>query len=255
MKKLPLFLFVGAIAFLVYALVYLKDGNITIKTAKNKTAKTTKVDKSTKSTKLDKAKRFDKIEVEGAFHVDVTYGSEEKVEIEAPNYIKKRIKVRVRSKTLSFELDKNKSLTSAGKVKVHITTAKLNGFNISGASSIKLNNTLKDDSFTIETSGAASFRGDVKVSSAEIELDGAASMKLTGTADDASLELSGASKLRGFDFKVGTLNVDLSGASSTKLAVSKSITGDVSGASSLEYDGGGDVKGLDVSGAGSARKR
>lgn len=221
-------------------MVYWKDGNVKIP-----------LGKSTEAKIVDE---FDKIQVEGIFEVDVTYGSEEKVEIEAPEHIKNRIKMKVKSKTLYFELDKNRSLTAAGKIKVHLYTEKLNDFNVSGASSIRLNNTLNDDTFTLECSGAASFKGDIDVSKAGIEMDGAASVKLSGTADEANLELSGASHLKGFDFEVKGLKVDLSGASSTKVGCLNSLNGDVSGASSLNYEGNPTTNNVSVSGAASSER-
>ena len=248
MKKLPLFLFIAALIVLMYVLFFSKDGTIKIPISqKSETSETTTSSRSTLG-------EFDKIEVTGVFHVDVTYGSEEKVEIEAPAHIKKRIKMKVQSKTLSFELDNNGSIYMAGKVKVHITTAKLNGFNLSGASSIHLNNPLKDDSIDILASGAAVFSGELYVQNADVKMDGAAKMNLSGQAYKGNVEMSGACELRDYDFEIATLDVNLSGASSMHISGVQSIVGDISGASSLNYKGSPVVKQLAVSGASKIRQ-
>ena len=184
MKKLPIFLVIGAIALIAYSMVYLKDKSFTIKASKTTAKEPRKVDE------------FDKIEVDGIFEVDVTYGSEESVIVEAPDNIQKLIKLNVKSGTLIVELDKNASVNSSGGFKIHIKTAKLNGFDLSGASSITLNNSLKDNYFMIESSGAAYFKGDIDVEKATIELSGATNVKLSGTATAANLDVSGASHLK-----------------------------------------------------------
>jgi len=54
---------------------------------------------------------------------------------------------------------------------------------------------------------------------------------------------------------VNDLNVDLSGASSAKITSVKSVKGDVSGASSLTYDGNPGVSNVSVSGAASVDRK
>lgn len=198
---------------------------------------------------------FDKLEVEGVFEVDVTYSSTEEIEIDAPENLMEYIELNVRSKTLSIEIDKNTQITSSCSIKVHIKTAKLNGFELSGASSVELNNTLKDNDLSIESSGAANFKGDVEVNEADLELSGASTVNLSGNAAEASLELSGASQVNNYNFKVDNLNVDLSGASSAQIASSKTIKGDLSGASSLTYKGKPSTKSVSISGAAKLNKR
>lgn len=230
-------------------MVYWKDGSIKIKTSKNKVTETTKVEKPNT---FDK---FDKIEIEGMFEVDVTYGSEEKVEIDAPAYMKGQVKARVKSKTLFFQVGNNRSLLSAGKVKVHITTAKLNGFSLFGSSSVRLNNSLKDTELSINSSGAAKFKGDVEVDKVDIELSGAAKVNLSGAAESASLDISGAARMNDYTFEVNNLDVDLSGASKVEITCLEGMKGDISGAGSLKYGGSPKVKSVNVSAAASLNKK
>lgn len=243
MKKLPIFLAIGAIALVAYSMVYLNDQTFSIKASKKRTTKTKKVDD------------FDKIVVDGVFEVDVTYSSQEKIAIDAPNNIQKLIKLNVKSGTLIVTLDKNARVNSKDGFKIHISTAKLNHFELSGAASITLNNSLKDKNFTIESSGAAIFKGDIDVEVASLDLSGATHVDLSGTAQTADLDVSGASHLNDYSFSVNDLNVDLSGASSTTITSTNSLNAEVSGASSLKYKGNPSIKGLNTSGAASARKR
>lgn len=244
MKKIPVILALIAVAVVAYSMTnWTSLSTKSIKASKNITTETRSVSD------------FDKIEVDGVFEVDVTYGSSESIEVEAPENLQEYIELNVKSGKLSIEVKKRTQIKSSCSIKIHIKTAKLNDFEISGASSVKLNNTLKDDNLMIESSGAASFKGEVDVNNAEIELDGAASANLAGTATSARIDMSGASQLNDYDFEVNDLNIDLSGASSAKITSLKSIKGDVSGASSLTYDGNPGVKNVSTSGAASSGKR
>lgn len=243
MKKIPVILAVVALAFAVSSMSNC-TGPINSITASSTMAK-----------EIRKVSDFDKVEVEGIFEVEVTYSSAEEVEIEAPENIMEYIDLKVKSGTLSIEIDKRTQIKSSCSIKVHIKTAKLNGFELSGASSVQLNNTLKDSELTIESSGAATFKGDVKVREAEIELNGASTTSLSGSAEDATIELSGASQLNSYKLEIDNLEVELSGASSAKVTSLKSMKGDISGASSLTYDGNPGVKQVSTSGASSLSRK
>ncbi|MFK7787796.1 MAG: head GIN domain-containing protein [Crocinitomicaceae bacterium] len=254
MKKLPLFLFIGAIGIAIYLVVYLDGGNVKIKTEKRPKTETRKVEKEPKVARSRKVHEFDKIQVDGIFEVVVTYGSKEKVEIEAPNKTRKEIKLKVQSGTLLVKLDRS-TLRYAKGSKIHVYTEKLNDFALSGTASVKLNNTLKDSSFSIKTAGTASFTGELNVATAEIELAGASSVQLFGTATAANLDLSGASKLAGDDFNVHNLTVDMNGLSKATITCSQRLEGNLSGISKLSYAGSPNVKNMKISGSATSQKK
>jgi hypothetical protein len=198
---------------------------------------------------------FTEIEVGGAFQIDVTYSSnEEKVEVEAPENIQNYIITKVKSGKLMISFRSSTNITCEEGVKIHITTAKLNDFELSGAASISLNNLMKDSNLDVESSGAASFKGEIAVSNANIELSGAASMNLFGFATSADIELSGASQLNDYDFTIDNLTINLSGASHASLSSAKSIKADASGASSFNYKGNPSINDVHRSGAASIQK-
>lgn len=239
MKKIPVLIALIVVAVVAYSMSNWVSSKKVVGT-KNFTTETRTVSS------------FTKIEVEGTFQVDVTYSPEESVTVEAPSNLHQHIELDVKSGTLQVQFANNTRISSQGAIKIHIKTAKLNDFTISGASTITLNNSLNDDDFTVESSGASSFKGEIDVKQATIELSGAANVDLFGTATTARLDLSGASHLNDYDFNVDNLNVDLSGASSVTITSLKTLNGELSGASSLDYKGDPSIKRLSTSGASSA---
>ena len=240
MKKIPVILALVAVAVVAYSM-----SNWTSKTANSIRAS------NNITTETRNADDFDKLEVAGAFQVYVTYSSTESIEVEAPENLQKHIELNVRSEKLKIRVKKNTQIKSSCGLKIHIKTSKLNDFDISGASSVSLNNMLKDNFFYLKSSGAAKFSGELQVKEAEIKLNGASKAHLTGMATNANLELSGASNVNDYDFEVNNLNVDMSGASSAQITSLKSVKGDVSGASSLKYEGNPSVDKVHTSGAAS----
>ncbi|MDG1332851.1 MAG: DUF2807 domain-containing protein [Crocinitomicaceae bacterium] len=255
MKKLPLFLFIGAVGFLIYALVYLDGGNVKINTGKSTKSESRKIEKVQVVARTQKIHAFNKIEVDGIFEVVVTYGKKEKIVIEYADNTSKEIKLKVKSGTLMVKLDRSTALLFKSGSKIHVYTEKLNDFMLGGAASVELNNTLKDDSFSIKSGGTASFKGDVEVTEAAIELNGASKVELSGTATAASLDLSSAGKLTDFDFQVNNLSVDINGLSKTKITCLESLSGEISGISTLTYDGNPRLKTVKTSGSATLKVR
>jgi hypothetical protein len=79
--------------------------------------------------------------------------------------------------------------------------------------------------------------GTFRSNEATLDLLWASAVDLTGNATNLTVDASGTSKANLPDLAVQMLSVDLSGASSAVVAVSGTISADVSGASRLQYRG------------------
>ena len=113
------------------------------------------------------------------------------------------------------------------------------------------------DKVSVSGSGASSISCEVEASSLDIDLSGASDARLSGRAGTCSLTVSGASSLKGMsDSWIVTDNTscDISGASSARIICNKSLSGEVSGASTLIYSGDAESD-VHASGASSVKKR
>ena len=86
-------------------------------------------------------------------------------------------------------------------------------------------------------SGAGRVTGELKAKNTELELSGASHCELTGTGGDMRLDSSGASTANLSKFQIQNADVDLSGASRARINMNGTLNADLSGASSLEYTG------------------
>jgi len=90
----------------------------------------------------------------------------------------------------------------------------------------------------VTATAASSVTADaVQSSRMDIAASGASTVTLTGTSTDMTVALSGASELAASDFLVQTAAVNASGASEGSVHVTGSITGTVSGSSTLTVSG------------------
>jgi hypothetical protein len=139
------------------------------------------------------------------------------------------------------------------RMDVSVTMPDLRGVDFSGAvkSSIEGFDNLRN--LDIELSGASKSTAVVSAERVEIDLSGASQLNLRGSGLRLGGVLSGASQLDAFDYGVEDADLDLSGASSGRLLVSKSLTVKASGASDVRYRGNPELR-SNLSGASTLRK-
>lgn len=110
-----------------------------------------------------------------------------------------------------------------------------------------------DTGLDISLSGASIATFNVNPSELFINLSGASQLTLVGTGDKLNSVISGASQLKSFDFACNDARLTVSGASSGKVSVTKTLTANASGASVVVYRGSPEVT-ANVTGSSSVRK-
>jgi len=201
-------------------------------------------------------KGFDQIVVSGAIDLSIVQGTEESVSISASSdELAARVKTEVTGGVLKIYVEDKGFWHSSinGKVQAFVTFKELERLESSGACTVKAKGINTKD-LKIELSGASDFEGNVSVENIDLDLSGASNMKIAGAAATAIIDASGACNIKGYNLKTDVCKVDASGASNIHIGVSKEISGDISGGSSLYYKGDGVEKDVSTSGAGSIKK-
>jgi hypothetical protein len=193
---------------------------------------------------------FSRLEVGAAFHVDVTTGSTETVTLHVDENVLDLVDVHVSGDVLHIGLKPDANVNDAG-LSADVTARELSGVDASGAAQVTLNGPLEASPVDLSASGAGQLTASLHTDHARLQLSGASHATLSGTAGALDLEASGASNLQGGGLHVEDLTVELSGASSATVAVSGTMSADVSGASSLHYTGSPSFRRREVSGGSS----
>lgn len=190
------------------------------------------------------------LEVANAFNAYVTFSeTEESIRIEANENLHDRIVVKRDGNTLKIKLKKFTNVRGNATLNAYITTKNITEFDISGASSIRLENEWVIQNGRIDASGASNFTGEVNADRLDVDLSGSSNTDIYGNTDELHADLSGSSEIRDFDLSTERLRIDLSGASEAYLLVNESIDVEASGASTLYYKGNADIIHKDLSGA------
>ncbi len=199
---------------------------------------------------------YNTVKVGGAFDVFVQFSeTEESVRIEANDNLHDRLVVRVSGTTLRIQPEDNLQIKGNATLRAFITTNTLSDFEISGASTLTLEDQWIIDNGSIDTSGASDFTGEVAADQLEIRTSGASDVDIFGTVEELRANLSGSSDLKDFDLQVQRLDIDLSGSSDAFLSVNQSIEIDASGSSSLNYRGNPEILRQNLSGGSEIRRR
>jgi hypothetical protein len=177
-------------------------------------------------------KGFDRIEVGGATRLEYAPGKDTTVEVSTDDNLLPLLVTEVSGDTLKVSLTGNTS-TSLG-VTVKVTTPKLKGVSVAGASTAALTG----------------------LAAKELHLDvsGASNVTASGTADRLDIDCSGASHVHAKDLTAQTVAAHVSGASSAEVHADKELKAHAEGASSIRYSGTPGKTETSVGGASSVKK-
>lgn len=197
---------------------------------------------------------FDEVQVSGAIDVYVTQGPLQPVKIEADANLQEYIEVLVSGNRLVIRTKQGFNLDPTNDMKVRVTAPVYKNIEVSGACDVTSENQITStEKIEMGVSGAGEIKMDISAPEVTVGLTGAGSATLKGETKKFDISLSGAGHIRCFDLKSETANVDITGAGSAEVFASVAIKGNISGAGSVKYKGGGspDVR---TTGAGSVNK-
>ena len=122
-------------------------------------------------------------------------------------------------------------------MEVDITMPTLTGVDFSGASNSTIEGFTNGRSLDVELSGASKSVIDSDWDRVNVDVSGASDLILHGQGVTLAGELSGASRVDAFDYPVDNVDLALSGASTARVLVGKTLRVNASGASTLRYRG------------------
>jgi hypothetical protein len=197
---------------------------------------------------------FHAVDVGGVIQVklSVTPGAKPSLKLSGDDNLVILVESSVRDGTLFLKLKDNINVSPKIPLVADMTTGELDRIEASGATNVKVTGSVKTDRFTAGASGASEISVEgLESSKAAASASGASHLELAGSAASFKLESSGASEVKAEALKVEDAAVSISGASGIALHASKSVTGDISGASRLQIYGHPERHTVSISGASS----
>lgn len=184
---------------------------------------------------------FNKIEIEGAFIVEIVPGSEHKLRIRGRERYMSALKIEQSGDRLfigvsGFREEIQRWALSEDDIELTIEVPDLEKLEITGACSAYIND-FNLNSLTIDLMGASSLKADMRVDDLNIELTGASNMELRGLGQEMRADVMGASRLDADAFRVKYAWLEAEGASKIKAFVTEEITMEESFVSNIKYRG------------------
>jgi hypothetical protein len=188
--------------------------------------------------------------------IAVTPGAKPSLRIRGDDNLVPLIESAVRDGKLILRLKDNSSISPKLPLLADVVTGELDSVEASGAASIKITGTAKADQFAATASGAANITVEGLASSKAVaSASGASHVGLTGSATSLKVDVSGASGVKAEELRVDDADVSISGASAATIRPTKSVAGDVSGASVLDLIGHPPKNTVSTSGASQVTER
>lgn len=169
-------------------------------------------------TEVREVDSFDRIDVGSAINLDVVVDAsvEQSVTVTYDDNLLDNLITRVQGGELALDFDGNVNLTGAANRVIEVITPELVALDASGATDVAV-------------------RG--SESNLVIDASGASSVTVSGSAENVELDVSGASDVDLTDLSVADVALDVSGASTVTVDATGVISGEASGASTVEVRG------------------
>lgn len=175
---------------------------------------------------------FHGVNVHGAQDVVLINGDSCSVEIETNANLFQYIKSTIIDGILKIDYNK---IRQYDVMKFYITAPVFDRLIASGASDIRVKDSLRGDNLVITVSGASDARLILNYKSVVARVSGASDLILAGYADSFTVDARGASDVKAKNLLTQTTSITASGSSSCFVNATESLTYQVSGASSVQY--------------------
>ena len=180
-------------------------------------------------------KNFDKLEMGSAFHINVRQGANYKINVHGDSRDIDDLIVKEVEGELKVYYSKWRIRRYRMEIDIEMPTVKEIDF--SGASTSKVEGFNNLNELEIDLSGSSRATFITRARLYEIDLSGASELDIEGSAQEIEVDLSGSSQLNAFDMTTEKATLDVSGASTSRVNVTRQLSVRASGASKVRYRG------------------
>lgn len=182
---------------------------------------------------------FDRVELNNAFFVTIVKSTESKVSAKGSGDDIDDLEVTVTNGKLDIRYDKRIRIKQLKRYKMELVvyTPNITEIDAKSASDTEISGFGTLNVFSANVSGASVLRLKNTIKSLTADISGASRIVLPMSVENLDAELSGTSNLDGFEANSSEVFLELSGASRAEVSVSKTLNIKASGASKVFYKG------------------
>jgi hypothetical protein len=186
---------------------------------------------------------FHGVEVRNQGNLEITFGSEASLEIEAEDNLQEHLRAEVRNGILYFEtVPSGTNIRTRKQIVYHLTAVKLDRLSTSSAGSIAVP-AMEVDSLVVDISSAGSVEIDSLIAhSLRASLSSAGDLRIRdGAVIDQIVSISSAGKYEARNMSSERANLSLSSAGKATVLVNEYLEADISSVGNLYYSGEAEV--------------
>lgn len=178
---------------------------------------------------------FNAIEVSHGIDVNLSFGSDEYVEVEAPEDLMEHIVTEVKGDKLKIYVDKSFNWNS--QAKVFVQARKVAQIHASSGSDVRCEDVIETKKLELRASGGSDMRLEVITKTLNVHVSGGADITLIGSTDFIKAETSGGSDMMAMDLIAKSADLEASGGSDIRISVMEELDARASGGADIVYSG------------------
>lgn len=203
------------------------------------------------------ASGYTSISAAGAFDVDIQYGNQGSLTVEADENLLPYIETVVDGDELKLRTKKGYNIKSSHKMRVVVSLTRLRKLSLSGSGNVKGKGNFNNDGTTeVSISGSGNVQLDFgKFESIDLQVSGSGNMTLKGKeTGKLNAKISGSGNIEAYDVQAADVVARVSGSGNIHVTAHRSVDAVVSGSGNVVYRGTANDIRQKSSGSGKVRK-
>jgi len=198
---------------------------------------------------------FNSIDVSGSIDVYVSQdSSSQSIRVETDDNLQQYVETFRDGDVLRIRSEEGYNLRPSRQIKVYVSSTMFRRFEASGACNIFSEGKINSPSaIDVDLSGSCDVTLEISAPRVTADVSGACSVKLKGDTKEFKIQGSGSTDIKCFDLVADNVDLDISGAGDAEVYANVKLSGEISGAASVNYKGTAQTD-IHTSGATSVRK-
>lgn len=190
----------------------------------------------------------------GSYDVQLTQGSPTSVKIETDENLQPYIVTDVSGDALTIRSKEDVNVDPSGKIKVYITTDKLEDFRLSGSGNVTTQNKFTGGShLNLDISGSGNMHFNVNTPRIECSISGTGDMYLSGETKDSKIDIAGSGNYHAEDLMSENATIKIAGTGDAWVFAENTLDINVAGMGNVSYKGNASVT-QHIAGTGKVKK-
>ncbi len=195
-----------------------------------------------------------RIRLSGFMDVELTQGNGTEVRVEADENLQQYIITEMDDDVLVIKMRNNIRFINSERLKIYITTDRLEQLTLSGSGNISGTNKFTgSDRLKLRVSGVGDLKLDLNTPELEAEISGSGSLVLSGETRNAKIQINGVGDCNAETLKAENASVKIAGSGDVKVFADTNLDVTIRGVGSVYYKGAATVS-QKISGSGEVKR-